>query len=156
MYYKILFGILCFSFCSCKVINNYQTECYSVSEDATYIIDVTLESKSILKDLSKIKINGIDAVLFRGITGNKCVTQKPLLSQNKSELNNNKFINDIYKKRSSSSDKYITKIEQLGINPILGVSKKTYQHKYRLTVNKDLLRKDLINAGLLKELNSIF
>jgi len=155
MYYKILFGILCFSFCSCKVINNYQIECYSVSEDATYIIDVTLESKSILKDLSKIKINGIDGVLFRGVTGKNCVTQKPLIQQTKSEVINNKFINSIYKNRGGC-DKYITKIEQLGINPILRVSKKTYQHKYRLTVNKDLLRKDLINAGLLKELNSIF
>jgi hypothetical protein len=155
MYYKILIGILCFSVCSCKVINNYQSECYSVSEDASYIIDVTLETKAILKDLSIIKIDGIDAVLFRGVTGRKCVTQKALLSQNKYELISNKFINDIYKKRSSC-DKYIIKIEELGINPILRVSKKIYQHKYRLTVNKDLLRKDLINAGLLKQLNSIF
>jgi hypothetical protein len=155
MYYKILFGILCFSFCSCKVINNYQTECYSVSEDATYIIDVTLESKSILKDLSKIKINGIDGVLFRGVTGKNCVTQKPLIQQTKSEVINNKFINSIYKNRGGC-EKYITKIEQLETGPILGVSKQLYQHKYRLTINKDLLRKDLINAGLLKELNSIF
>ena len=57
---KILFILisLCL-FNSCKVATTYQTECYSVSEDASYIVDITLEGQSILKDTRKIKADAI-------------------------------------------------------------------------------------------------
>jgi hypothetical protein len=126
-----------------------------VSTDAIYSVDLTVESKKELTDLGPVKLDALDGVLFRGITGNNCVAQKPMLSQAKTEISNNQLIKAIYGKRKEY-DRYITNISRLGKSPLTNTTKPTSQFRYRINVNKDLLQQDLTKAGLLKSLNSGF
>ena len=139
----------------CHPARVFQVECNSVSTDAIYSVDLTVESKKELADLGPVKLDALDGVLFRGITGNNCVAQKPMLSQAKTEISNNQLIHAIYGKRKEY-DRYITHISRIGKSPLTNKSKPTSQFKYRININKNLLRQDLTNAGLLKPLNSGF
>lgn len=139
----------------CHPIRLFQIECNSVSADATYVVDVTVETNKELANLGPVKLDAIDGVLFRGITGGNCVTQKPILTQAKSEVNNNPLMKAIYGKKRGY-DKYITNIAPVSTPRLTNASKHTTQFKYRIIINKDLLRKDLSNAGLIKTLNSGF
>ncbi len=150
-----LFFTLLIIITSCHTPRYFQIECNSVSADATYVVDVTVETNKEFANLGPVKLDAIDGVLFRGITGGNCVTQKPILTQTKSEVNNNSLIKAIYGKKRGY-DKYITNIAPVSTTRLTNASKPTTQFKYRITINKDLLRKDLSNAGLIKTLNSGF
>jgi len=140
---------------SCRSQRIFQIECNSVSRDATYVVDITVESTKELTDLGPVKLNAIDGILFRGITGSNCVTQKPILSQSKTEVRNNALIKAIYGKKKGYN-KYITNIAPFTTTKLTNGPKPRSQYKYRITINKDLLRKDLSNNGVIKELNSGF
>lgn len=140
---------------SCQTPRYFQIECNSVSNDATYMVDVTVESYMELSDFGTAKLNAIDAVLFRGITGSNCVTQKPMLTQAKSEVNKNQLIKNIYG-RKNGYDRYISNITFVSSTRLTNTSKSITQFKYRVSINKELLRKDLTNGGLIKTLNSGF
>lgn len=142
-------------FTSCQSQRFFQIECNSVSGDGTYVVDITVESKNELSDLGPVKLDAIDGILFRGINGGNCVTQKPLLSQSKTSVKNYELIKAIYGKKKGY-DKYITSIENVSKNRLTNTSKPTSQFKYRLSINKDLLRKDLMNAEIIKPLISGF
>ncbi len=149
-----LFLILIIVF-GCHPARVFQVECNSVTTDAIYLVDLTVESKKELTDLGPVKLDAIDGVLFRGITGSNCVAQKPMLSQAKTEIFNNQLIHAIYGKRKEY-DRYITNVSRLGKSLLTNTSKPTSQFKYRININRDLLRQDLTKAGLLKPLNSGF
>lgn len=140
---------------SCRSQRFFQIECNSVSGDATYVVDVTVESANELNDLGPVKLNAIDGILFRGITGSNCVTQKPILLQSKTEVRNNLLIKAIYGKKKGYG-KYITNIASVNTTKLNNGPKPRSQFTYRLTINKDLLLKDLTNNGLIKGLNSGF
>jgi len=119
------------------------------------VVDVTVESANELNDLGPVKLNAIDGILFRGITGSNCVTQKPILLQSKTEVRNNLLIKAIYGKKKGYG-KYITNIASVNTTKLNNGPKPRSQFTYRLTINKDLLLKDLTNNGLIKGLNSGF
>ena len=154
---KIVFNILSLTLLisSCQTPRHFQIECNSVSNDATYVVDVSVESNIELSNLGTTKLYAIDAVLFRGITGSNCVTQKSMLTQAKSEVNNNQLIKNIYG-RKNGYDRYISNIAFVSSTRLTNTSKPITQFKYRVSINKELLRKDLTNSGLIKTLNSGF
>ena len=144
---------------SCKTTfpENYQAQCYNTSADATYSVDVYYQASKTYTDIDRIKLSAVDAVLFRGITGGKgCTAQKPLLLQSKAEVNSTAFFKKLYGKKKGY-DKYITKLEN-GPQELIETYKKKqlFTNHYQVTVNKELLRNDLIAAGLLKPLNTGF
>lgn len=158
----ILTTIICLSlFFSCKttkpISENYQVQCDKISNEATYSVAISYQSNNDFADIETIKQNAIDGILFRGITGNnECVAQKPTLDKAKSEISNTSFYKQLYGD-SKSYNKYITNISKVKDEVLETIkNKKLYQHSYRVNVNKELLRKDLITAGLLKPLNSGF
>lgn len=140
---------------SCRSPRSFQIECNSVSADATYVVDVTLESKKELSDLGPVKLDAVDGVLFRGITGNSCVTQKPMIAKAKSDVRKNSLIKNIYGKHKGY-EKYVTNLSVISKAPITQTTQQTFQYKYRVAINKDLLRKDLVAAGLTNSLNNGF
>lgn len=140
---------------SCKTPSMFQVACSSVSFDATYIVDVSTESKQGYADLNQIKLNAIEGILFRGLSGGGCVTQKPLLTISKSEALNNPAVKAIYDK-SKGFNKYITGVENLGIKQEYAGKKPVSVSKYRVSVNKELLRADLTKSGAIKSLSNGF
>lgn len=129
----------------CRPTRIIQVECYSVSNESTYSLDIKLAREKGAVKLSEIKLEAIDAVLFRGITGTNCISQRPMLTQSKQEVKGNALIKAIYGQKNGY-EKYITNITPLD----------TISAKYRVTINKDLLRRDLTNTGLIKPLNTGF
>jgi len=152
---SFIYLIFFFLVSSCRPTRTFQIECNSVSADATYVVDVTVESKKELSDLGPVKLDAIDGVLFRGITGSNCVTQKPIIGMSKVEVRKNRLIKNIYRNRKGY-EKYVTNLSVISKSPITYTAKQTFQYKYRIAINKDLLRKDLVAAGLIKSLNDGF
>ena len=152
----LLIVILCLFSCkSTKPFSeNYQVQCVSTSTDALYKVEISFQSNQNKTNLEMIKLNAIDAVLFRGLTGGKdCITQKPMLT-NKSEAKNNSFFKELYGNKSAYN-KYISAIEKPN-DELLQEKDRLFNHVCIVSVNKDLLRKDLITANLLKPLNAGF
>ena len=143
---------------SCKTVfpENYQAECYSTASDAIYTVDISYQDYNSI-DENRIKLSAVDAIIFRGLKGGKdCVAQKPMLNQSKSELKGSDFFKNLYGK-NKNYEKYITHLKKENQEVIdNGKQKKRINIHYRVTINKELLRKDLITAGLLKSLNSGF
>ena len=82
-----------------KFSENYQIICENTSTDATYSVLVSYQSNDTNADFELIKLTAVDGVLFRGITGtNGCITQKPLLTVTKTEIENNALYKKIYGK----------------------------------------------------------
>jgi len=161
MPYKLTLA-LCFTmFFSCKTTKplseNYQIQCEKTSNESTYTVSISYQSNNDYADIETVKQNAIDGILFRGITGkNDCVAQKPLLDKGKSEVSNTEFYKQLYGK-NKNYNKYVTNISKLNDQTLETIkNKKLYQNSYLVTINKDLLQKDLINAGLLKQLNTGF
>lgn len=140
-----------------KFSENYQIICENTSTDATYSVLVSYQSNDTNADFELIKLTAVDGVLFRGITGtNGCITQKPLLTVTKTEIENNALYKKIYGKEKSYN-KYITNIYKENEEIVATDKKKiSYKYTFKVAVNKDLLRKDLQSAGLIKPLNAGF
>jgi hypothetical protein len=156
---KTALFIVVFYLVSCKTpkpfSENYQVQCVSTSTDALYKVEISFQSNQNKINLEMIKLNAIDAVLFRGLTGGKdCITQKPMLTINKSEAKTNSFFKELYGNKSAYN-KYISAVEKTN-DQLLQEKNRLYNHVYIVSVNKDLLRKDLITANLLKPLNAGF
>lgn len=134
---------------------NYQIQCDKTSNEATYTVLIAYQSNNSYADIETIKRSALDGVLFRGITGtNECVAQKPMLDKVKTEVSSTDFYKQLYK---DGYNKYITNITKGSDNSLETIkSKSLYQHTYKVSINKELLRKDLISAGLLKSLNAGF
>ena len=139
------------------ISENYQIRCEKTSNEATYTVAVSYQSNSDYTDIETVKQNALDGILFRGITGtNECVAQKPLLNRDKSEVSNTTFYKQLYGKKRYYN-KYITNLSKLKDEPLESIKMKTvYQHNRLVTINKELLRKDLVAAGLLKQINAGF
>lgn len=157
--YAFLFFASSFLLISCRTTfpENYQVQCFNTSADATYTVDVYYQANNKSTDLDRIKLSAVDGVLFRGLTGGKgCTAQKPLLIQSKASVSNTAFFKMLYGKKKSY-DKYITLLQQ-GPQELIETNgkKQLFTNHYQVTVNKELLRKDLIAEGLLKPLNSGF
>jgi len=143
--------------CRATFPENYQVQCFNTSADATYTVDVYYQANKSYTDVDRIKLSAVDGVLFRGLTGGKgCTAQKPLLIQSKAAVSNTAFFKMLYGKKKSY-DKYITLLQQ-GPQELIETNgkKQLFTNHYQVTVNKELLRKDLIAEGLLKPLNSGF
>ena len=149
------------SFSSCKtsyhISENYQIQCDKTTDESSYSVTINYESNNNLIDIETVKQNAIDGILFRGITGNnECVAQKAILDKPKSEISNTIFYKQLYG-NNKNYNKYITNISKVKDNLLETIKdKKLYKHIYRVDINKELLRKDLITQGLLKPLTSGF
>lgn len=141
----LFLGLFLFAVFGCRSTRIIQVECYSVSNESTYLLDIHLAREKGVVKLSKIKLEAIDAILFKGITGTNCISQRPMLTQSMQEVKSNALIKAIYSQKKGY-EKYITNIIPLD----------TISAKYRVTINKDLLRRDLTNTGLIKPLNTGF
>jgi hypothetical protein len=135
---------------------NYQTECVDVSISKATKIKVTNFDKKSKTDIYFEKKLGLHAVLIKGVSGGKdCVSQPPLISQDEYE-SNKKYFKNLFGKKAFYN-KYIIAVEEVEINELDKKKfKQTEKHIAIITIDKDLLRKDLINDKIIKSLTNGF
>lgn len=127
---------------------HYEISCAGVGVQGTYMVEVTSYGKTVDAALEQMKKDAIHGVLFKGISG-KC-TQKPLAGKAEAETEHKAFFDKFF---SASGDyaKYVVD-EQNVIFMVTKVNKKEYKVTKVVSVKKDMLRRDLEKAGVIKAL----
>ena len=156
--YTLFFSALLFqeSFAQDFTSWNYHTECVDVSMPKATKIKVTNFDKKSKTDIFFEKKLGLHAVLIKGVSGGRdCVSQPPLISKDEYE-SNKKYFKNLFGKKAFYN-KYIVAVEEVEINDLDKKKfKQTEEHSAIITIDKDLLRKDLINDKIIKSLTNGF
>lgn len=126
---------------------NYEISCAGVGVQGTYLVEVTSYGKTVDAALAQMKKDAVHGVLFRGFTG-KC-SQKPLAGKPEVE-NNFKDYFKVFFSDKGDYGKYV--VESNEVAPMPTKVGKQYKVTKILSVKKDLLRRDLEKAGIIKPL----
>lgn len=126
---------------------HYEITCAGTGVQGTYMVEVTSYGKTVDAALAQMKKDAVHGVLFRGLTG-KC-TQKPLAGKADVETEHKDFFDKFFGK-SGDYAKYVVDDPNVAMVPVkIG---KQYKVTKVLSVKKDMLRRDLENAGIIKVL----
>jgi hypothetical protein len=135
----------------------YEVECAGVAGDGSYLVKVyTFSKKSANFPYEQAKKNAIHAVLFKGIPSNRetgCAGQKPIATNPNIEFEKREFF-DTFFQNGGKYMKYVFESTSGNIDPkdVMKVGKE-YKIGILVTVSKDLLRKDLEAAGIIRSLS---
>ncbi|MCC8154322.1 MAG: hypothetical protein LIP01_08965 [Tannerellaceae bacterium] len=132
----------------------YDIECAGAGTTGTYLVSVSIYTKNVKKVSSEdIKKGAVHGVIFRGFgasqgcTAQKALAQTPALEEQKADFFESFFGSGQYLKYASLlNNSYET----------VRLNKKEYKVKATVSVSKDMLRKDLEAAGILKALTQGF
>lgn len=127
---------------------HYEITCAGTGVQGTYLVEVTSYGKTVDAALAQMKKDALHGVLFKGISG-KC-TQKPLAGRAEVE-NENKSFFDKFFSASGDYEKYVIVDQNTGLE-VAKVGKREYKVTKVVSVKKDMLRKDLEKAGIIKAL----
>ena len=126
---------------------HYEITCAGTGIQGTYLVEVTSYGKTVDAALAQMKKDAVHGVLFRGLTG-KC-TQKPLTGRAEVE-NEHKVFFDKFFGKSGDYAQYVVDDPNVAMVPAkIG---KQYKVTKVVSVKKDMLRRDLENAGIIKAL----
>lgn len=126
---------------------HYEITCAGTGIQGTYLVEVTSYGKTVDAALAQMKKDAIHGVLFRGLTG-KC-TQKPLTGRAEVE-NEHKVFFDKFFGKSGDYAQYVVDDPNVAMVPVkIG---KQYKVTKVVSVKKDMLRRDLEKAGIIKAL----
>ena len=135
----------------------YEIECVSVGAEGSYLIKVWSYSKKPTIAIEQAKKNAVHGIIFKGFSGSGAgCTQKPLTNNPDLEQEKDVFFKDFF----ADGGKYMKYVNVSGdgsINAedILKVGKE-YKIGVVVSISKDLLRKDLEAAGIIKALGAGF
>lgn len=121
------------------------------ASQGTYIVKVSVNTKNSKladKEIAKCAVHGI---LFKGYSGEGSHSEKPLARSAAVETEHHEFFADFFSSPRSAS--YASPIQS---SRQVTKSGKQYVISEIVEVKKDLLKKDLQNAGILKSLTSGF
>ncbi len=137
----------------------YEIECVGTGTQGTYLIKVWSYSKKPHVALEQAKKNSIHGVIFKGFAGGGqgCSSQKPLARNPNIEQEKAVFFKDFF----ADGGKYMKFVSSstdgaVGAGDVLKVGKNEYKVGLVVSVQKDLLRKDLEAAGIIRGLASGF
>lgn len=148
----VLFGLSLQSFSSNNIF--YQIECISIENDGYITLKIWNSKQGKNYKYEQARKDAIHAILFSGISSdNSCTTQKPILTDSESQKNFEKIQNDFFS-RDGAWSKYTRMAETQDAVP-QSIGKKDWK-VYKVTVAKNLLRKDLEDKKIIKPLNSGF
>lgn len=135
----------------------YEIACEKVGAQGTYIVKVWSYSKKPAIALEQAKKNAVHGVIFKGFSGNGCATQKPIARNASLEAEKADFFK-LFFADGGKYMKFVTSSNNgaVGAGDVTKVGKKEYKVGVIVTVQKDLLRKDLEAAGIIKGLSSGF
>ncbi|WP_271405800.1 hypothetical protein [Tenacibaculum soleae] len=137
----------------------YELDCMGTGKQGTYLIKVWSYSKKPRLAIEKAKRNAVHGVIFKGFAAGKqgCKSQKPLARNSNLENEKKSFFTDFFKDGGKYM-KFVTASNDgaVAAGDRLKVSKKMYKIGIVISVNKDELRKELENAGIIKSLDAGF
>jgi hypothetical protein len=131
----------------------YDIECAGNGTQGSYLVKVWVYTKSNKMDQETLKKYAVHGVIFKGFTGKEgCVQQKPLANSPEIEKQKADFF-DAFFNTDKAFAKYTTilggSLESVKIG-------KEYKHGIVVSVAKDMLRKDLEQAGIIRALDAGF
>ena len=133
----------------------YEIECAGVGVQGTYLVKVWTYSESPKLAIEQAKKNAVHAIIFRGFSGGtgRCPSQLPLSRNPNLEKEKEGFFKDFF----SDGGKYrkfatVSNDGAINAGDIQKLSKNEYKIGVVVSVQKDALRKDLEDAGILKKL----
>ncbi len=135
----------------------YEIEAISEGKEGTYLVKVWTYSKKANVAIEQAKKNAVHGIIFQGLIGNGKVSgQPPIASDPGIEIQNADFFNNFFKDGGEYS-KYISVSNDgsVGAGDRQKVDKE-YKIGVLVSVRKDLLKKALENAGIVKGLSSGF
>ena len=137
----------------------YEIECMGTGVQGTYLLKVWSYSKKPKVAIEQAKKNAVHGVIFKGFagSGNGCSTQQPLAKNPNIENEKKVYFKDFF----AEGGKYMKFVStttdgSVAGRDVLKISKKRYKVGVVVSVHKDLLRKDLEAAGILRGLSSGF
>lgn len=137
----------------------YELDCMGTGKQGTYLIKVWSYSKKPRLAIEKAKRNAVHGVIFKGFAAGKqgCKSQKPLARNSNLENEKKSFFTGFFKDGGKYM-KFVTASNDgaVAAGDRLKVSKKMYKIGIVISVNKDELRKELENAGIIKSLDAGF
>lgn len=134
----------------------YEIEAVNVGVQGTYLVKAWTYAKKPNNAIAQAKKNAIHGVIFRGFGGkNRVPGQKPLAKLN-SEIQNEKFFKTFFDEGGKYL-KYATVSNDgsIAAGDLMKVGKE-YKVGVIVSVNVSELRKDLEDAGIIKELSAGF
>mgnify|MGYP006988835622 FL=1 len=127
---------------------HYEISCAGIGAKGSSLVEVTSFGKTVDAALAQMRKDAVHGVLFKGMGGN-CM-QKPLAMKAELETEHESFFSKFFSS-SGEYDKYVEDDVNTAVS-VAKVGKKQYKVTKVLSVKKDLLRKDLEKAGILKPL----
>lgn len=135
----------------------YEMECIGEGKQGTYAIKVFSYSKKPTVAIEAAKRNAVHGIIFKGISGGKCVN-KPALARNPNlEQEKAAFFKDFFANGGKYSKFVVASTDgAIEAGDVTKISKKEFKVGVNVSVNVALLRKDLEAAGIIKGLGSRF
>lgn len=135
------------------VLPEYELTGNGTGAQGTYLLTVTIinKNKNVTNaDLARCAVHG---VLFRGFANKeKRQSQKPLAGGPSSEASHTDYFRSFF----ADGGPYASYVSEVSGSRQVIKAGKQYKISATVTVNKDRLRHDLENDGIIKGLNSIF
>lgn len=142
-----------------KDTRNFRYEVEAVGEgvEGTYLLKVWTYSKSAKVSITQSKKNAIHAVIFQGFAGSNQISgQPPLCSNSNAEIQFADFFNNFF----ADNGPYLKYVSVSGDGSVAAGDRLVVGKEYKIgvivSVRKDLLKKELVEAGIIKTINSGF
>jgi len=135
----------------------YEIECVSTGAEGSYLIKVWSYSKKPVIAIEQAKKNAVHGIIFKGFAGQGAgCTQKPLTNNPALEQEKAIYFDDFF----ADGGKYMKFVNVSGDGSVAAEDRLKVGKEYKMgvivSVQKDLLRKDLEAAGIVKSLNAGF
>ena len=153
--FMVIFCLLALSVQANKPENlRYDIECAGTGSQGTYLVKVWVYGKNPKKITSDvIKKYAVHGVIFKGFAGKSgCAAQRPIAQSPALEQEKADFFNVFFNK-DKAYGKYVTEVGGTAERVKIG---KEYKVAAIISVSKDLLRKDMETAGIIRGLSDGF
>jgi hypothetical protein len=137
----------------------YEIEALQTGTQGSYLIKVWSYSKNPTVAIEQAKKNAVHGIIFRGFIGKQGVSgQKPLTSNANLEIERTDYFEEFFSDNGGKYMKFVslTNDGSVAAKDRLKIDKKTYKIGVIVSVNVNMLRKELEDAGIIKKLGSGF
>ncbi|GHT12877.1 hypothetical protein AGMMS4956_08170 [Bacteroidia bacterium] len=135
----------------------YEIEPVGVGAQGTYLIKVWSYSKKTVVAMEQAKKNAVHGIIFKGFTGGSGLTSQKPMAPNANVFEEHK---DYFESFFANGGKYMQFVNISNSGAIAAGDRVKVGKEYKVgvvvSVNKDALRKELENAGIIQKLGGIF